>query len=259
VAGSSPAPTGKVRVSEEKAIQEEFERAASAFSQRTRGRFDDLPATEFSRVRDHETVLEVGCGTGNFLRQFRGRAQRLVGLDLTAGMLGVARAEHPDLELVQGNARRLPFASASVDLVTSAQALHHIWDPIPVAMEMRRVAGPEGRVMIVDQHTTESYEEASFMNQLEVIRDPSHAVSRPPSAFRIIIASSGLEIVDEHLWEGTNRLSQWMWPDEFPVERIEQVRLFIEKHGPETGMNWERDGDDWVFTRRRMMILARRA
>jgi ubiquinone/menaquinone biosynthesis C-methylase UbiE len=246
-------------VSEERAIQEEFERAAAAFAERTKYRFDDLPATEFSRVQGHETVLDVGCGTGNFLRQFRGHAARLIGLDLTAGMLGVARAAHPDLELVQGNARRLPFASASVDLVTSAQALHHMWDPIPVVMEMRRVAGPGGRVMVVDQHTTESYEQASFMNQLEAIRDPSHAVSRPPSAFRIVIASSGLEIVDEHLWEGTNRLSQWMWPGEFPEERIEKVRDFIEKHGPETGMNWERDGDDWVFARRRMMILAERA
>ncbi|MFP5299536.1 MAG: class I SAM-dependent methyltransferase, partial [Actinomycetota bacterium] len=142
----------------------------------------------------------MGCGTGNFLRQFRGHAARLMGLDLTFGMLEVARGEHPDLELVQGDARRLPFRSASFDLVASAQALHHIWDPIPVVMEMRRVAGPEGRVLIVDQHTTESYEEATLMNQLEMIRDPSHAASRPPSALRIIVESSGLKIVDEHLW-----------------------------------------------------------
>lgn len=240
-------------------IQQEFERAAPGFAERTRDRFDDLPATEFARIKPHESVLEVGCGTGNFLRQFRGKAARLIGVDLTFGMLEVARDEHPDLELVQGNARRLPFRSAGIDLVASAQALHHIWDPIPVVMEMRRVAGPEGRVLIVDQHTTESYEQAALMNQLEMIRDPSHAASRPLSAFRIIVESSGLQIVDEHLWEGTNRLSQWMWPGEFPEERIAKVREFIEAQGAETGMGWERDGDDWVFTRRRMMILAERA
>lgn len=240
-------------------LQEEFNRAAATFAQRTKGRFDEMSAPEFSRIQPHESILEVGSGTGNFLSLFSGRAARCIGLDITPGMLDVARKEHPEIELVQGDARRLPFLSGSVDVVASAQALHHIWDPIPVVMEMRRVAGQGGRVLIVDQHTTESYEQASSMNQLELIRDPSHAVSRPPSAFRVIVQSAGLEIVDEHLWEGKNRLSQWMWPGEFPDERIEQVRRFIAERGAETGMDWEPDGDDWIFTRRRMMLLAARA
>lgn len=242
-----------------RAIREEFDRAAEGFAARTKDRFDEMPAPDFSRVQPHETVLEVGCGTGNFLRHFLDRAAACIGLDITPGMLEMARKEYPEIVLVQGNARKLPFASGSIDLVTSAQALHHMWDPIPVLMEMRRVAGSGGRVLIVDQHTTESYEQNAFMNKLELLRDPSHAVSRPPSAFRIMIASSGLKIVDENLWEGTNKLSQWMWPGEFPDERIEAVERFIEEHGAETGMNWRREGDDWVFVRRRIMLLAERA
>ena len=240
-----------------RAVQEEFDRAAAGFAERTQGRFDDMDVVAFSRVSADESALEVGAGTGNFLSLFKGHAARLIALDLTAGMLAQAR-RHEGLDLVQGDAHALPFASRSVDLVMSAQALHHIHDPVPVLAEMRRVSTDGGRVLVVDQHATESYEESGAMNELELIRDPSHAVSRPPSAFRVMVQAAGLTIVDERLWSGTNTLSQWMWPGEFPQERIDAVRAFIERRGHQTGMDFERAGDDWVFTRRRMMILATR-
>jgi hypothetical protein len=50
-----------------------------------------------------------------------------------------------------------------------------------------------------------------------------------------------------------------MWPDEFDQTRIDATKAFIDRHGHETGMEFERDGDDYSFTRRRLMILAERA
>lgn len=237
-------------------LRDEFERASELFNQRTRGRFDDLGAVQFARVRAGETVVEVGAGAGNFLSLFRGVAGRLVGVDLVEGMLRKGRADAPDLIAVVADGNRLPFRDRSIELVASAQALHHIFRPVPVLQEMRRVAAPGGRVLLVDQVSTESFEESMVRNELEVLRDPSHAASRPPSAFRIMVRAAGLEILDERIVEGTQRLSSWMWPGEFPDERIDTVRAFIEERGGETGMEFRREGDDWAFTRRRMMILA---
>jgi ubiquinone/menaquinone biosynthesis C-methylase UbiE len=239
-------------------VREEFDRAAAVFAQRTKGRFDAMGVPEFSRVQPHEIVLEVGAGTGNFLHLFEGRAASLVALDLTGGMLAEARRHHPYQLLVQGDAFRLPLRTGSVDLVTSAQALHHIWKPVPVLQEMRRVCAPGGRILIVDQLATESFEQIAFMNELETLRDPSHAMSRPRSAFRTIVMAAGLEILDERIHEDKSRFSKWMWEGEFPPERIQTVRAFVEKFGAETGMDFERDGDDWTFTRRRIMLLAHR-
>lgn len=239
-------------------LQEEFERAAEGFAERTQGRFDRMGVPEFSRVESHETVLEVGAGTGNFLSLFAGRARRLIGLDLTQGMLEQARKRHPAQELVVGDGFKLPLRNRSIDLVASAQALHHIFRPVPLLTEMRRVCARGGRVLIVDQLATESYEQIAFMNELEALRDPSHATSRPRSAFRTIVMAAGLEIVDEKLHEDQSRFSKWMWPGEFPQERIDKVRRFVAKFGAETGMDFEPDGDDWVFTRRRIMLLAQR-
>lgn len=238
-------------------VRAEFDRAAAKFAERTAGRFDHMDPVAFARTSPGETVVEVGAGTGNFLALFGGVAGRRIAVDITPSMLDQARG-HEGLDLVAGDGRRLPLRSGSVDLVTSAQALHHVQDPVAVVKEMRRVARPGGRVLIVDQAATERYEEALMMTALELARDPSHAMSRPPSAHRMMVRAAGLEILDEQLHESEQRLSTWMWPGEFPEERIAEVRELIGKIGPGTGMDFERDGDDWVFVRRRHMLLAER-
>lgn len=239
-------------------IQEEFDRTATLFAERTKGRFDDMDAVGFSRVVQGATVLEVGAGTANFLSLFEAVADRLIAVDLTHGMLATARANHPDVRAVQGDGRRIPVASRSIDLVATAQALHHIHEPVPVLREMGRIAKDTGHVLVIDQVASERLEEALAMNEMEVIRDPSHAISRPPSALRVVVQKAGLEIVDERLWEGRNVFSKWMWPGEFPEDRIERVMRFVEGRGAETGMDFRKEDGDWSFRRRRMMILARR-
>lgn len=239
-------------------IQEEFGRAAAPFARRTAGRFDALDVVPFSRVRRGASVLEVGAGTGNFLSLFRDVAGLLLAVDLTHEMLRVAREEHDGLALVVGDGYALPLASGTVELVTSAQTFHHIHRPVPVLQEMRRVVAPGGRVLVVDQIATERYEEAALMSDLEMVRDPTHAASRPASAMRIMVGAAGLRIIDERIVEDEQRFSRWMWPDEFPEGRIDAVRAFVEAHGDRTGMDFVPDGDDFVFTRRRMMLLAQR-
>jgi SAM-dependent methyltransferase len=244
--------------SSRRAVRAEFERAAEGFAERTAGRFDGLGAVAFSRIRPGATVLEVGAGTGNFLALFEGVASRRLAVDLTPGMLHVARRRHPGLELVAADGARLPLPEKSIDLACSAQALHHISRPVPILMEMRRVLAPSGRVLVVDQVAPERLEEARARNELDVIRDPTHAASRPPSAMRTVLRAAGLTIVDERIVESESRLSQWMWAGEFPPERIAAVRRFIEERGAETGMGFQPDGEDWTFRRSRMMILAAR-
>jgi ubiquinone/menaquinone biosynthesis C-methylase UbiE len=240
-------------------LRSEFERVSTSFAERTQGRFDDLNVVEFARLTGGETVVEVGAGTGNFLQLFDDVAARLIAVDLTPGMLLEARRRFPEMEHVVADGARLPFGSRAVELVATAQALHHIWEPLPILKEMRRVMREDGRVLIVDQVATERYEEAVLMNQLDTVRDPSHASSRPASALRTLLRVAGLRIISERIAEKRERLSNWMWPREFPEKRIEGVKRFIDEYGHATGMDFRRDGDDYEFTRRRIMLLAERA
>lgn len=240
-------------------IREEFTRAAPTFSERTAGRFSSFHVVAFSGARPGDTVVEVGSGTGEFLREFEDLGGLLVGVDLTSAMLVEARSRHPRIIGINSDGARLPFRTRSVDLVASAQALHHIAQPLPVVREMRRVLKSEGRLLIVDQIATEKAEEALAMNDLDVLRDPSHAACRPASALRILLGAAGLVVEKEEVIESVGSFPDWMPPEEFPSDRIERVRAFIAERGGDTGMDFRRDGNDWLFTRRRIMLLARRA
>lgn len=238
-------------------LDEEFTRAAATFTERTRGRFDELDVVTFSRVASGATVAEIGAGTGHFLSRFTSVAGRTVAIDLSPAMLHRARFENPGMAAAVADGAQLPLRDRSVDLIASAQMFHHVHQPVPILMEMRRVVAEDGHVLVVDQVATEKFEEARAMNELDVLRDPSHAASRPPSALRMMVMAAGLEIVAERTHESEQRLSSWMWTGEFPEERIAAVRRFIEVRGHETGKDFRKEGDDWVFTRRRLMILAR--
>lgn len=237
-------------------VREEFERAAAVFAKRTEGRFDHLDVPGFSRVRAGDRVLEVGAGTGNFLSLFTSVAAQLVAVDLTPGMLRVARERNPAMSLLTSDGARLALASDSFDLVTSAHAVHHIPDPVPVFREMGRVTAPGGRVLVVDLTAPEDPAEAARADEVMTIRDPSHATSRTPDTLAGMLADAGLRIVDHRIVERTKHVSDWMWPGEFPEERIALVRGYVEEHWREIGMSMQPDGDDFTYVDRRMMFLA---
>ena len=76
-----------------------------------------------------QTVLDAGCGTGNYLAELHGRIGRLHGVELNAGMQQVARerfADDPGVQIDQGSITELPFADETFDGVICNQVLHHL-------------------------------------------------------------------------------------------------------------------------------------
>jgi len=98
-----------------------------------------------------DRILDLGCGTGILARNLRerlGGAARITGLDVSAGMLAVARRVAPELDWREGNAMALPFAAASFELVLSQEMLQFVPDRAAAARELHRVVAPGGRVLL---------------------------------------------------------------------------------------------------------------
>jgi ubiquinone/menaquinone biosynthesis C-methylase UbiE len=106
---------------------------------------DDLEIDLCERYGTDKDVLECGCGTGLLLERIAGFARRAVGIDLSPGMLELARAR--DLEAVEGSVTSLPFDDASFDVACSFKVLAHVRDIGRALAEMARVTRPGGVVL----------------------------------------------------------------------------------------------------------------
>ena len=125
-------------------------------------------------LRGDERVLDIGCGRGLWLIAAARRLPlgRAVGIDIWNSQdlsdnaaeqtWKNAKAENvaERIELVTGDARRLPFENERFDLVVSNAALHNIYDPKQregAIAEIARVLKPGGRVAIADIRHVSQY------------------------------------------------------------------------------------------------------
>jgi arsenite methyltransferase len=109
-------------------------------------------------IRTGDVVLDIGSGSGTdlLLAALRvGPGGRAIGVDMTAAMRRKAAANAraaglTHVELVDGDAEKLPLPDASVDVVTSNGVINLVPDKASAVREIHRVLRPGGRVQIAD-------------------------------------------------------------------------------------------------------------
>jgi len=178
-------------------ILDQFTRQAVPFS--TASAIKDEAAlrliVEFSGAGPDDTVLDVACGGGLVVCAFAKAVRHATGIDLTPAMLEQARKNQAAQGLTnvtwqQGDVLPLPFPDASFSIVTSRFAFHHFLDPLAVLKEMKRVAKPGGKVMVVD--SAPAPDRADAFNRAEKLRDPSHVRAMPVDEHKSLYAKAGL-------------------------------------------------------------------
>jgi len=111
-------------------------------------------ALEMLSIEPGDRVLDVGCGPGNFTRDFAaaaGATGLVVGLDASATMLetAVRETEGENVAYVRGDAGALPFRDGGFDAVCCFAALYLIERPSRALEEIVRVLAPGGRVALL--------------------------------------------------------------------------------------------------------------
>ena len=107
---------------------------------------------EVARIVPGESVLDVGCGTGNAALAAARYGGVVTGVDPATRLVDVARARARDLGLDAtfrpGDAQALDFADGAFDAVISVFAVIFAPDGETAVSELLRVTHPGGRVVI---------------------------------------------------------------------------------------------------------------
>jgi arsenite methyltransferase len=110
------------------------------------------------RLEPGERVLDLGSGAGTdslVAARMVGTEGSVTGIDMTPEMLDKARRSAAEMgagnvEFVEGEAEKLPFADASFDVVISNGVIDLIPDKDAVFSELYRVLVPGGRIQVAD-------------------------------------------------------------------------------------------------------------
>jgi demethylmenaquinone methyltransferase/2-methoxy-6-polyprenyl-1,4-benzoquinol methylase len=116
-----------------------------------------------ARPQPADRALDLCCGTGDVALALARRGAETIGLDFTENMLAIAahrldaensrrppNAPPLPVKFIRGDALQIPFPDASFDIVTISYGLRNLADLDAGLREMRRVARPGGRILVLD-------------------------------------------------------------------------------------------------------------
>ncbi|MFC7340193.1 class I SAM-dependent methyltransferase [Saccharopolyspora griseoalba] len=150
-----------------------------------------------SRARG--AVLEVAIGTGLNLPSYPAEVQ-LTGIEWSPQMLQLARLRAAELgtpaELLEGDARELPFDEASFDTAVCTFSLCAIPEHDRAVAEMHRVLRPGGTLLLADHVVSTAWPARLVQRAAELITVPmggEHFRRRPAALLR----AAGFDIVEQ--------------------------------------------------------------
>jgi SAM-dependent methyltransferase len=199
------------------AIVREFTGQSEAFnaapvmrSADTLGRLLDLiPAVAGERW------LDAACGPGLVARGLAGRVREVCGVDMTPAMVDLARREAAregiENALFQiGDVTELDFEAGSFDGAVTRFSLHHIPVPGRVVDELARVVRPGGAIVLADHVTSDDVEAATWHQEIERLRDPSHWACLTPRGVRRLGERAGLVLEREQVSPLHLEFEEWI-------------------------------------------------
>jgi SAM-dependent methyltransferase len=147
-------------------------------------------------------LLDVGCGSGLTLALAEDRGAIPSGLDISSGLLQVARERLPDADLREGDMEFLPFGDAAFDAVTGVNAFQFAGDPQQALREAARVIRPGGHVVASLFAAPERSQGTVVHEAMSALIPPEQAADHAPYALSApgnlesALADAGLHLAD---------------------------------------------------------------
>ena len=222
---------------------------------------------DFANPQGTEQTLDIATGTGFTAFTFAPKVAHVVATDLTEEMLTkaveLAAAQGIDnIAFSMAAAEALPFADASLDLVTCRIAPHHFQDVPAFLSEVHRVLRIDGLLCMTDSVSPESEKLRAWQNRVEWLRDNSHVYGYPPSQWDAMITDAGFRLEKTaHVRNAQMSFLWWVRPSQNPPEVVQEIRDAFGQLSPDeakTHYTVQPAGDDFYFSWPMYAVKARR-
>lgn len=174
-------------------------------------------------------ALDLGCGGGHVSFALAPLVEEVVAYDLSTDMLDAVRASAlgrglSNITTVCGPAETLPFGEGSFDVVVSRFSAHHWRDVARGLSEARRVLKPTGSAIFVDVAAPEIALFDTFLQTIELLRDPSHVRDYSPREWRALLTEAGFAIEDVTMRRLPLDFAAWIERMGTPPARADVIR-----------------------------------
>lgn len=146
-----------------------YDTHAEAYNQQSHTFVDEKLLDEFcSFLPPNSRVLDAGCGGGRDSNQLAKRNLRVIGLDMSAKLLELARKNYPTISFVQGDLHQMQFADNSFEGIFANASLVHVEsleEFIEILMEFKRVLVLSGVGFVKVKQKTQMPEKQLFNEQ----------------------------------------------------------------------------------------------
>lgn len=243
-----------IQMNVKEAVQQQFGPVAAQYAaSAVHAGGPDLSAMLQAAPLPTTTVLDVGCGAGHTALAFAPHAQRVVAVDLTEPMLAqvqrlaAERCTCANVETRRADVEQLPFADGSFAVATSRYSAHHYPDPRRAVAEIARVLEPNGTFLLVDVIAPPDAEQDALLNQIEVLRDPSHVRDHTAGEWQQMIQQAGLQAELLDIWPLYLDFAAWITRMQTPANAVAQITLLFDQ-APATVRQAFAVAEDYSFT-----------
>lgn len=212
-------------------------------------------------IQQHKlkNILDLGCGGGHVTYQIAAYADQVIAYDLTPEMVKLVQQQSKQKNFSHvmgqvGSAEQLAFDAATFDCIISRYSAHH-WQNVGQAMlEMNRVLKQHGKIIIFDilGHSNPVFD--SFLQSIEMIRDPSHVRDYSLQEWTHFAEYAGFRIETIEKQHVALNFQHWVQRMQTPIEAINTIRYLQQAVSDEVRKYYQIQ-DDGSFTSEALYLV----
>lgn len=228
-------------------------RASAYLNSQVHAQGPDLTAlTELAKRHPDARVLDLGCGGGHVSFSVAPHVREIVAYDLSPEMLSVVETAARERGLGnvttrQGAVESLPFDDASFDMVLSRYSAHHWRDFAGGLREAARILKPNGIAGFVDAVAPVTPLLDTFIQTIEMLRDPSHVRDYARAEWEAALAQAGIVCETTTRFRVPLDFTAWVERMATPAIQVEAIRA-LQKAMPDDVTGYFETGPDGSFS-----------